>query len=87
MDGGRTAWVGRRDDGVQHPGQENERGGPDIRATALVQLVSVPVETYCLTVSTSIEILTSSPTNRPPVSVGAFHVRPKSFRLIFVFAS
>src|SRR5690242_21951890 len=41
---------------------------------------------YAFTASTSKVIETSSPTRMPPVSSAAFHVRPKSLRLILVVA-
>src|ERR1700687_3670235 len=40
----------------------------------------------CLIISTSIVILTSSPTTTPPLSKVAFHFTPKSWRLTLVVA-
>src|SRR5208337_799406 len=43
-------------------------------------------DVYALMNCTSSVIVTSSPTRMPPVSSAAFHVSPKSLRLIFVVA-
>ena len=40
----------------------------------------------CWMISTSMAMLTVSPTSHPPVSNATFHVRPKSLRLILVRA-
>src|SRR5579883_1207037 len=41
---------------------------------------------YCLTASISSEILTLSPTRKPPAARATFQFRPKSLRLMLVWA-
>jgi len=62
-------------------------GCPLLSQTVLTESRQLPdFPGACLIISTSMVILTSSPTTTPPLSKVAFHFTPKSWRLTLVVA-
>src|SRR6266852_5065470 len=60
---------------------------PLLSQTVLIACCQLPdFPGACLIISTSMVILTSSPTTTPPLSKVAFHFTPKSWRLTLVEA-